>query len=714
MATFTTQPFHELLDSDKTTPSTVLDSDGKLKQSLHNFFPNTAIDDDDTGFNTDNITLVESGTSPSGKAAYLMTENSDTAQIHRIYKAPSVTSGRYYAHSIDVKRGSGSRDVTIYLGVGGFGAAIRWNLDLDTGEVTSQVNGTKDAAIATELSDGWWTFTVFAEATASFSPNFSVAIANGTNFSYNGDGTSSIYVSRVRMYEASVHAPVERFENTNFATDTIWVKTNWTIGSGVASKTVGTFGGISQPMSFAAGEKYRIKVTISNYVAGSLTARLSSGSGLGGDPVTSDDMEANGTYVFILTAKSTSNNAGFAGSADFDGDIDDVSITKVINDGIQNDLDGEDFIETSGSAIYHGGLEYNGDGSFRGIQSFVGRTNLLLRSGEIGTTPWSKAWGNGVTATLNSIVSPSGELDATKLDTTDGGGDGASLGLSGLTIDDYYTASVFVKNDDANRSDLIVYLNAANEHIRVNWSGSDISSVVAGGSNTSNARYEDYGDGWYRVSFTVQAKSTSGNFVVIPENDGSNASGSAYFWGAQFEAGSSPSPYIPTDSSTRTRSADQLYKRLSEFGFNRVEYSILAEFENAGSNGSDFPRIWQIDNGTNNIRTQLIFATNNAINYNGFDGSSNNYSTGIVSAYTAYDKHTIFTAGISGDQDAAVDGSAGGTDLNDSTAFDGINSAATTLRLGSGHVGSQANGHLKRLIIWPKKLSDSTIETGSI
>ena len=41
MATFTTQPFHELLDSDKTTPSTVLDSDGKLKQSLHNMFETT-------------------------------------------------------------------------------------------------------------------------------------------------------------------------------------------------------------------------------------------------------------------------------------------------------------------------------------------------------------------------------------------------------------------------------------------------------------------------------------------------------------------------------------------------------------------------------------------------------------------------------------------------------------------------------------------------
>ena len=709
MATFTTQPFHELLDSDKTTPSTVLDSDGKLKQSLHNVFPST--DATDTNYWTQqNVTVTESGTSPSGKAAYLLTEGSNVGASFRLYDAISVTSGRYYALSVDVKRGSGSREVALEFGSGGFGANVRWLLDFDTGDVSSLINGTKDAAIATELTDGWWNFTLYAEATSTTSPAFNVILVDGTSVSYNGDGTSSIYVSRPRVYEASVHAPVERFENTDFATDTIWGKSNWTIGSGVASKTVGSFGGLSQAIDLVAGEKYRMEVTVSNYVAGILTARLSSGSGLGADVVASENITANGTYVFILTALSSSTYAGFAGESTFDGDIDDVSITKVITDGIQNDLDGEDFIETSGSAIYHGALQYNGDGSFRGIQSFEGRTNLLLRSGEISGTSWATSWGNGVTATLNSIVSPSGQLDATKLDTTDGAGDGSQQSISSLTLDDYYTVSVFVKNDDANRTDVIVYLNSANEGVQVNWSGSDISSVQTTGSNASNARYEDYGDGWYRVSATVQAKGTSGNFVIIPENDGSNSNGSAYFWGAQLEAGSSVSPYIPTDGSTRTRVKDSLHKPLSEFGYNHDELTVKVEFESAGTDGTDFPRALQlgaIDNTTNTERHDIIYSDTGALvavnRVNNITVSYLNLGTGptnqLVKVMAAFKKD---------DYAASDDGDTVVTDTSGDMA------TVETLFLGNQRIfDNHLNGYIKKLIIWPKRLADATLEAES-
>ena len=49
MVTFTETTFHELLDSDKTTPSTVLDSDGKLKQSLHNISDYSDLSDTQSG-----------------------------------------------------------------------------------------------------------------------------------------------------------------------------------------------------------------------------------------------------------------------------------------------------------------------------------------------------------------------------------------------------------------------------------------------------------------------------------------------------------------------------------------------------------------------------------------------------------------------------------------------------------------------------------------
>ena len=116
--------------------------------------------------------------------------------------------------------------------------------------------------------------------------------------------------------------------------------------------------------------------------AARLTAWAAGGSILYASDYITDTSFVTTTDVFTATSSLTNvyilcGGGLSAGTAVFD----DISITKVITDGIQNDLDGEDFIETSGSAIYHGGLEYNGDGSFRGIQSFESRTNVHKKSG---------------------------------------------------------------------------------------------------------------------------------------------------------------------------------------------------------------------------------------------------------------------------------------------------------------------------------------------
>lgn len=717
MATFTTQPFHELLDSDKTTPSTVLDSDGKLKQSLHNLIPNTDISDPDTGFVEVGATLVQSGTSPSGKPAYLITENTNTNVQHRIYKAPAVVSGRYYGISVDVKRGTGSRNVTIYLGSAGFGSSVRWNLDLDTGDVTSQVNGTKDAAIATELADGWWNFTVYAEATANSYPAFSIALADGTDIQYNGDGTSSIYVSRPRLYEASVHVPVERFENTDFATDTDWGKTNWTIGSGVASKTVGTFGGISQAVDLVEGEKYRIEVTVSNYVAGILTARLASGGGLGAGIVTSEDITANGTYVFILTALSSSTYAGFAGSDTFDGDIDNVSLTKVITDGIQNDLDGEDFIETSGSAIYHGGLEYNGDGSFRGIQSFEGRTNLQTRPHpQDGVSSWTNDNNMDVTYGHSDLF---GDRNAAKLipTTTSGShyrGHNISIGSTAT-----HTMSCFVKADGI---DWVALWFGGGDQAVQDRATFNLSTGAVGTSEQGSPdakRIEDYGDGWYRISMTATVNASGSFAPIVMALDSDNVSASFagdgtdgfYLVGTQVEQASSPSPYIPTTGSTRSRGVDKLHKPLSEFGYNHNELTVKVEFESAGTDGGDYPHAFQIggiDNTGNTERHDLLYDkfSGELIAVNRTNNTTNSYlqlGTGptnqLVKVMAAFKK----------DDYAASDN--GDTVVTDTT---GDMPTVDTLFLGNQRIADALlNGYIKKLIIWPKRLADATLEAES-
>ena len=94
-------------------------------------------------------------------------------------------------------------------------------------------------------------------------------------------------------------------------------------------------------------------------------------------------------------------------------------------------------------------------------------------------------------------------------------------------------------------------------------------AVVSGTSADTNraARIENYGNGWYRCSFTATCNAAGNGIGVLPILV--NASGNTraqsfsgtvtdilYGWGAQLETGSVATSYIPTTAGTGSRSAD--------------------------------------------------------------------------------------------------------------------------------------------------------------
>ena len=109
--------------------------------------------------------------------------------------------------------------------------------------------------------------------------------------------------------------------NGTFTADSDWTKgTDWTIGSGVATKTAGTAAVLSQAATLTAGQSYIVTYTITR-TAGTLTARFTGGTTVSGTART-----AAGTYTDILTAVSGNTTLEFSADASFAGTVDNVTL----------------------------------------------------------------------------------------------------------------------------------------------------------------------------------------------------------------------------------------------------------------------------------------------------------------------------------------------------------------------------------------------------
>jgi hypothetical protein len=116
-------------------------------------------------------------------------------------------------------------------------------------------------------------------------------------------------------------------------------------------------------------------------------------------------------------------------------------------------------------------------------------------------------------------------------------------------------------------------------------------SLSSGTAITSGARIENYGNGWYRLisaPFTLAAGDLSGTVLFSLAPSGTSTSWAAsgatnltvYTWGAQFEAGSVATSYIPTTTGTGSRSADVISVTGAVSGsIGQTEGTIYAEVD---------------------------------------------------------------------------------------------------------------------------------------
>jgi hypothetical protein len=316
-------------------------------------------------------------------------------------------------------------------------------------------------------------------------------------------------------------------------------------------------------------------------------------------------------------------------------------------------------------------------------------TNLVEYSEDFSNPYWTKS---AILIDSNQTEAPNGSIVADKL--MEEGVNQTHLVFK-AAITDLGTISVYAKQGDANNRLFQIRRDGGSN----SWSWFDLQAGTVEYQTQGVASIEDAGNGWHRCTFTPTNSNgtvvfglSNGGLTRSESYQGDGTSG-VYIWGAQVEAGSVATSYIPTTSgSTATRQADDLVITGSAFSdfYNQSEGTIYAEFvpklESLDatlfnfSDGSNFNRIMSL------TKFYHIFVTTSGNTQVQF--ASGSVSLNNLNRLAASLKTNDCVLSLNGSSEV----------VDSSMAMPSINQINIGARFGGTE---QLQGHIRRLLYWP-------------
>jgi len=392
-------------------------------------------------------------------------------------------------------------------------------------------------------------------------------------------------------------------------------------------------------------------------------------------------LAASGNQVVLLSA-SADNDPTYAGAGTTAIYIQDAQV----NYG----LIAQPYIETTTAAVYEGitdnlpRLDYSGGASCPSLLLEPSRTNVLQNSEYFSGSDWIN---NGVTITDNAAISPEGKTNASLLTGVSGG-----LGIvkfSTWTATNK-VASCFAKSGTGNIFK-IANVSAANRYVLFDLSDGTISEESANWTGS----IEDFGNGWYRC--TAISNNETGTFSLGT----TAASDSVYIYGAQLEAGSYPTSYIPCMGTSASRAGDSCNGAGDSSTFNDSEGVLYAEISALANDSSN--RIISVSDGSGSNRLLIKYDnSSNLIEASLTDGGVD--QAVLTHTYTIESDAKIAFKYKANDFALWVNGVEVDTD-NSGTMPSGLD----TLNFDNGSGGSAFYGNAKQILYFPTALTDAEL-----
>ncbi len=330
------------------------------------------------------------------------------------------------------------------------------------------------------------------------------------------------------------------------------------------------------------------------------------------------------------------------------------------------------------------------------------RTNLCLQSQTFNTTWVATNVGTDATISPDTTVAPDGTTT------------GDSLVEDGATNQHYcqqsitftavaQTFSVYVKA--STRTWCALQLNDGTNNFQAFFqlTGNGTVGTVTGTGATATVSVVGSG-GWYRCTLTCTPLAAAGGLYIkgatadtVNSYAGSNGSTAIVLWGAQLEAASFASTYIPTTTASVTRNADVL------------TYPLAGNV--AGLNGACYAEI-TIPNTISSVEQDLVVSTTGgAMLYKAstgqlsvFDGTGErkgnvlNATSSVLKTASRWDASSITTQTFQAGVAASV------------ASYDGDLSPATAIGIGRSIASTELYGTVKNVRIYTSALTAAQLQ----